>query len=499
LEEIEKKYQNKKILIVAHEDTLWMMHSAAEGRNEREALVLKSSSADYFENGEVKATTFIRMPHNANFELDLHRPFIDDVVLEKEGKEFRRTKEVMDVWLDSGAMPFAQDHYPFATKKILYPADYISEAIDQTRGWFYTLHAVGALMGKGLAYKNVICLGHLLDANGKKMSKSLGNIVDPWEMIPKYGVDTLRLWMYSVNQPGEPKNFDEKTVLELKRQTFGLLYNVLAFYELYRDPSLENSRSKSKNVLDVWILSRLDDLIKISTDNIENYKLLEPVRAMKEFINDLSTWYLRRSRERIKEGDKEAKETLYFVLKTLAKVTAPFAPFASEDIWQKLKTAEDEESVHLAEWPKAGKADPKVLKNMEEVRSIVSLGLEARQKAGIPVRQPLGKLEINKTLDKAYLDVIKDELNVKTVISGREFKLDTQITPELKEEGSYRELVRAIQDLRKKEGFTPSDKIVLTVGEENRSLVQKFGSEIKRAVLASEIKVVEGSQIKISK
>src|SRR5665213_836245 len=169
----------------------------------------------------------------------------------------KKVPEVLDVWFDSGAMPFAQDHYPFATKDILYPANYISEAIDQTRGWFYTLHAVGILMGRGKAYKNVICLGHLLDASGKKMSKSVGNVVEPFEAMDKYGADALRLWMYSVNQPGESKNFDEKTVALLSQQVFGLLYNVLAFYELYRDKSLEtdSKRPNSKNILDQWILA----------------------------------------------------------------------------------------------------------------------------------------------------------------------------------------------------------------------------------------------------
>src|SRR3989338_4919766 len=183
-----------------------------------------------------------------------------------------------------------------------------------------------------------ICLGHLLDAIGK------------------YGVDTIRLWMYSVNQPGESKNFDEKTVTLLQQQVFGLLYNVLAFYELYRDKNLEeNAKSKSKNILDVWLLEKLDELIEFSTKNLDSYKLLEPTRALRDFIGDLSTWYLRRSRERIKEGEKDAKRTLYYVLKTLAKLMAPFAPFTAEDIWIKLRNENDRESVHLTEWPKKSK------------------------------------------------------------------------------------------------------------------------------------------------
>jgi len=507
LDEIERTYQNKKILIVSHEDALWMLMSAADGKNTEEALILKSSSKDFFRNAEVKHLDFTPIPRNKNYELDLHRPYIDEVVLAKGGKEFYRTKEVMDVWFDSGAMPFAQDHYPFESKKWVegkgYPADYISEAIDQTRGWFYTLHAVGVLMGRGRAYKNVICLGHLLDAQGKKMSKSLGNVVDPWTMIEKYGVDTLRLWMYSVNQPGESKNFDEKTVALLHQQVFGLLYNVLAFYELYRDKKLEkNDRPKSKNILDQWILARLDELNKLTIESLDNYKLLEPTRAIRDFIGDLSTWYLRRSRERIKEEDKDAKQTLYFTLITLAKVMAPLAPFSAEDIWLKLKSEKDTESVHLMEWPKVGKVDKKIIENMNIVRNIVSLGLEARQSAKIQVRQPLSELKVESIkLSSEYIELIKDELNVKEVSSGKEFKLITTITAELKQEGNYRELLRAVQDMRKKMGLTPSDVITLSIeiNEEGKKLVQKFESDIKKVVLASKIEFEEnkGEQIKI--
>ncbi|OGJ01554.1 hypothetical protein A3G53_00010 [Candidatus Nomurabacteria bacterium RIFCSPLOWO2_12_FULL_44_11] len=446
-------------------------------------------------------------PKNEKGELDLHRPYIDEMTLKCNcGGEMRRTKEVMDVWLDSGSMPFAQDHYPFSVKEINYPADFICEAIDQTRGWFYTLHAIGILMGKGKAYKNVICLGHLLDATGKKMSKSLGNIVDPWEAMDKYGADTLRLWMYSVNQPGESKNFDEKTVALLNQQIFGLLYNVLAFYELYRDKKIEtNEKPNSKNILDQWILARLNELIKLTTENLNNYKLLEPTRALRDFVGDLSTWYLRRSRERIKDGDKEAKQTLYFLLKTLAQVMAPFAPFAAENIWLRLKTKEDEESVHLTEWPhfaKVSRGAAEVLKNMEEVRTIVSLGLEARQRAKIQVRQPLGELKVESLkLSSEYIELIKDELNVKQVVVGNEFKLSTDLSHDLKQEGSYRGLLRAIQDLRKKMNLTPRDiiSLVIETNDEGKKLIQKFEQDMKKVVLASkiELKNTDGEEIKI--
>ncbi|MEI7709412.1 MAG: class I tRNA ligase family protein [bacterium] len=536
LYEFEEKYQNKNILIVSHGAPLWMLFSVMHGYNVDESIEMTGGvfrhveqmetgilgSFKLFANAESRAVDFAPIPHNENYELDLHKPFIDKIVLKCDcGGKLVRTKEVMDVWFDSGCMPFAQDHYPFENKKLLdgpgFPADFISEAIDQTRGWFYTLHAVGVLMGRGKAYKNVICLGHLLDAKGKKMSKSLGNVVDPWVMIEKYGVDTLRLWMYSVNQPGESKNFDEKTVALLSAQVFTLLYNVLAFYELYRDKNLEsNDRPKSKNILDIWILARFDELTKLSTENLDNYKLLEPVRGIRDFIGDLSTWYLRRSRDRIKDGNEDAKQTLYFVLKNLTKLLAPFAPFTADDIWLKLRHQSDYQSVHLSEWPKISKGlfdifGPKsanVLNDMNTVRKIVTLGLEARQKAGIKVRQPLAKLEVKDfKLAKEYVALIKDELNVKEVIENKNLEndvlLDTEITLDLEIEGSYRELVRALQDMRKDLGLTPSDVVSLAIEtfEAGKELVQKFEEEMKKTVLASKIefKTNDGVEIKVGK
>ena len=405
-----------------------------------------------------------------------------------------------------------------------YPADYISEAIDQTRGWFYTLHAVGVLMGRGKAYKNVICLGHLLDANAKKMSKSLGNVVDPWLMMEKYGVDTLRLWMYSINQPGESKNFDEKTVALLHQQVFGLLYNVLAFYELYPAPEqarYEASRDipKSKNVLDQWILARLVELTDECTQRLDDYKLLEPVRSIRDFINDLSTWYLQCSRERIKEGNEEARQTLYFMLKNITKLIAPFAPFTGEDIWLKLRNEGDAESVHLESWPSFKKEHnyAKVRNSMRIVRSIVSHGLEERQKAGIKVRQPLNKLHITAgSLSDEYIDIIKDKLNVRNIeyliktepetltieVFDALVVIDKVITPELKMEGDYRELVRALQGMRKKMGLTPSDIITLTfeTNDIGKKLIQKFEIDMKKTVLVSKIEFENnnGDEVKIN-
>jgi isoleucyl-tRNA synthetase len=515
--DIEQQYQGKNILIVSHGAVTRGIELVAKGVSLKN---LFEETREYinFDNAEIRQVDFAPLPHNEHFELDLHRPFIDGVTLVKpasdhtsEAKEFKRVKEVMDVWFDSGSMPFAQDHYPFGStslttgtpKELQYPADFISEAIDQTRGWFYTLHAVGTLMGRGKAYKNVICLGHILDAEGKKMSKSVGNIVEPWQEMAKFGVDTLRLWMYSVNQPGESKNYDQKTVIEIDRQVFGLLYNILSFYQLYRDPTLETQLlTDSDNILDQWIIARMNLLITICTDNLDNYKIMEPVRAIRDFISDLSTWYLRRSRDRLKDGDVGAKKTLYFILVTMAKLLAPFAPFAADDIWQQLKYDDSEESVHLAAWPSStntttGDAQLNVdqillLETMIVVRTICTLGNALRKKMAIPVRQPLQSITVKReALPQEYQKLIEEELNIKSVLFYLDMEdtavLDTTITPELKAEGDYRELVRAVQDLRKAKGLTPSDPITLTLSADAEEILSACMDDFKKTVLANSV------------
>ncbi|MBY0328510.1 class I tRNA ligase family protein, partial [Patescibacteria group bacterium] len=511
---IEKEYSGKNILIISHGAVARGIELIAQGITYTN---LFETTRDYvnFDNAEIRTVDFAPLPHNEDFELDLHRPYIDEVVLVKDGKEYTRIKEVMDVWFDSGAMPFAQHHYPFENKEYVesigYPADFISEAIDQTRGWFYTLHAIGVLMGRGNAYKNAICLGHLLDEKGKKMSKSIGNIVDPWEQMAKYGVDTLRLWMYSVNQPGDSKNYDEKTVVELNRQVFGLLYNVLSFYELYRDTDVETSaRSASEHVLDMWIVSRLNQFIEVVTESMDNYKTFEPVRALRVFMDDLSTWYVRRSRDRIKDSSAEAKKTLYTVLKTLSQLMAPFAPFAAEDIWQKLKrrasmdtarhdsTESDPESVHLSVWPIAGVVDEYVLTSMEQVRVLCTLGNALRKKVGVPVRQPLLALRVKAlALDEEYIALVMDELNVKAVVQDdtleTEVELDLTMTDELKEEGIVRELMRLIQDNRKAAGLAPDDRIVLTIGTTlvGQNIITNYIAELSKTVGADSVEFTD--------
>ena len=489
--EIENRHKNEAILIVGHGITVESAEIVAEGGDEK----VWRSKPDSFsaKNAEIRQIDFAPLPHNEQYELDLHRPYIDDVVLEKDGKEYRRVKEVMDVWFDSGSMPFAS-FGSAQDRQASYPADFISEAIDQTRGWFYTLLAVGVLMDRGTPYKNVICLGHLLDKDGKKMSKSIGNIVEPFEQMDKFGVDAVRYWMYSVNAPGESKNYDEKSVAEINNKVFNLLGNVYSFYELYRDKSLEGEYKPSTNVLDEWIIARLNQTIETVTTGLDSYDLFAPTRTIREFCDDLSTWYLRRSRDRLKDGDVDAKRTLYTVLKTTAQLLAPFAPFMAEDLWQKLKTESDEESVHLSVWPKQGTINETIVSDMEQVRDLCTQGNALRKKEGIPVRQPLQSFSVTREGLDRYYNLIKDELNVKDITIG-EVGFDTTITPELKLEGDYRELVRMVQDLRKEKGLMPADMITLTLPSQYQEIIEKFGEELKKTVGAKE--VVSGEEIVI--
>jgi isoleucyl-tRNA synthetase len=313
-------------------------------------------------------------------------------------------------------------------------------------------------------------------------------------MMDKYGADALRFWMYSINQPGESKNFDEKTVDEIIKKVFNLAANVASFYKMYAG---EGSKSReirdtreSQNILDRWIIARLDQVIENATANLDKYVLLEPTRAIRDFIADLSQWYLRRSRDRFKEegSDKQAAlATTKYVLLTLTKVMAPFTPFFAEELYQDV--GGEKESVHLEDWPVGGKVDSKLLKDMEMVRSVASKGFEARMTAKLNVRQPLAslkvKLESVSVLDAELVELIKDEVNVKNVefvaSLEKDVALDTTITPVLKEEGDLRELLRKIQDLRKEKGLKVGDRASLIVPAELKSITDKYGSEIKKA------------------
>ncbi|MFA6081910.1 MAG: isoleucine--tRNA ligase [Patescibacteria group bacterium] len=421
---------------------------------------------------------------------DLHRPEIDSVKFACPtcGQLATRVLEVADVWLDSGSMPFAQWGYPHlpGSQELVknhFPADYISEAIDQTRGWFYTLLAVSTLLGFEAPYKNVICLGHLLDEHGKKMSKSKGNIVDPMLLLDKYGADAIRLYFYSVNPPGEPKLFAEKDLQTVQRRTLMILWNIYSYFVTYANESKwakKNTTKPSDNVLDIWIKSRLNQLVLVVTKSLDKYDVLTASREIIDFVDDLSTWYLRRSRNRTNELNSETDknhffDTMFDVLVTLSKVIAPFTPFIAE----KIHTDLIGESVHLQQWPNSETVDEKIIQSMKTVRQIVSVGLEARMAAGVKVRQKLGKayvqLKSDVLVDSDFTSLITDELNidniefVTTAVSDKnliqsgsnaiKLWLDATITLELEKDGMIRELVRSIQDWRKTNALTVSDTI----------------------------------------
>ena len=512
--DIEHKYQNKKILIVTHGGPAWSLETGVN-RYTPEAcfdILCKSPNYCYYKNAEYKKLDFVPYPHTADFELDFHRPYIDAVTLvDEQGGEYTRIPEVIDCWFESGSMPFAQDHHPFDRPNWNienFPAGFVAEYIAQTRTWFYYSHVISTVLFGRAPFEHVVTTGTLQAEDGQKMSKSKNNFPDPWILFDKYGVDALRIYlMSSPLMKGEDANFSEKSVDDISKKLIGRLYNVITFYELYRDTNVESAKTPTSiNVLDAWIMSRLNQLVSDITKGMEAYDIVEAVRPFDLFVDDLSTWYLRRSRERIKDGDTDAKATLYYVLTTLAKLLAPFAPFAAEDIWQKLKTENGVESVHLADWPNDTAVNQAVLDDMNRARSIVEKALAARQENKIPVRQPLAKLSTKENFAADYVEILKDELNIKEIVTDPnvadgEVVLDTTITPELRAEGTVRELMRALQDMRKKAGLTPSDTITLTIetNDAGRELVEQFADEIKKTVLANEIVFAAngGEEIKV--
>jgi len=444
--------------------------------------------------GEIKVIGSIKeLPKKLK---DLHRPYIDEIIFpcSKCSGQMKRAPVVIDCWFDSGAMPYAQWHYPFENRDrieegISFPADFISEAVDQTRGWFYTLHAISTLLDKGPAYKNAICLGHVLDAKGQKMSKSKGNMVMPMDVIDQFGADCVRWYLYTINSAGEPKRFDIKDVKDKYNRFFGTLYNTFLFYTTYVERNFKPAKKfKAKNILDKWIVSLLNSLAQQMEEGLEHYDVVGPARAYEKFIDDLSNWFVRRSRRRFQKPENaaeqnEAAQTLYYVLLTLAKLAAPFIPFITEEIYLNLKKSRMSESVHLCDYPKPDKKaiNHELEEKMAQVRQIVALALAERAGAGIKVRQPLGELKVKSEklkAEKELLELIKDEVNVKEIIFDEslaaDIKLDKKITKELKEEGLARELVRQIQDMRKQAGLTRKDRIELRLTSGDKRLVSSI-------------------------
>lgn len=401
--------------------------------------------------------------------VDLHKDVVDEVVWSCEcGGTMRRVPDVLDTWFDSGSVPFAVT----GNFKV---ADFIGEAQDQTRAWFYYQHVLAGALFKSRAFSSCIVTGIVLAEDGKKMSKKLKNYPDPMYMIDTYGADAMRLYMLgSPVVQTESLRFSETEVGDIARKTLGRLVNVYEFYELYKS-EIQDSGFKIQNVshvLDQWMVARVYEVHKKITDAMGAYKLDDAVHELHPLIDDLSTWYLRRSRDRIKEGNADALATLAWVLRETAKMFAPFAPFHAEWLWQRVKHTDDAESVHLSAWSEPNDSDAHIIEKMKDARRIVSIALEMRAQYNIKVRQPLSLLEartdvLESDKDTKILSIIADEVNVKTVIVSKEFNvsvsLDATITPELKVEGDARDVVRAIQDARKRAGLTPEKTVSVRV------------------------------------
>ena len=527
--------------------------------------------------------------------IELHRPYIDDITMKCPdcGKTMHRVPEVIDCWFDSGAMPFAQHHYPFENKDLFeqqFPADFISEAVDQTRGWFYSLLAESTLLFNKAPYKNVIVLGHVQDENGQKMSKSKGNAVDPFDALNKYGADAIRWYFYINSAPWLPNRFHGKAVVEGQRKFMSTLWNTYAFFVLYANIDNFDATKYTLDydklpVMDKWLLSKLNTMVKTVDEDLGSYKIPEAARALQEFVDDMSNWYVRRSRERFwakgMEQDKiNAYMTLYTALVTVAKAAAPMIPFMTEDIYQNLVRSIDAdapESIHLCDYPEVNEAwiDKDLEANMEELLEIVVLGRACRNTANIKNRQPIGTMYVKaeKAMDKFYTDIIADELNVKEVkfaddvesfisysfkpqlrtvgpkygkllngirtalseidgtaamkelrdngvlvldIDGNSVELaeedllietaqsegyvtetdgetsvvlDTNLTPELIQEGFVREIISKVQTMRKEAGFEVMDKIIVYAKDNDKimDIMKANQDEIKREVLAENI------------
>jgi len=433
---------------------------------------------------------------------NLHKQHVDQIILEKDGKKYKRIPEVLDCWFESGSMPYAQMHYPFENKELFekgFPAQFIAEGVDQTSLWFHKLHVIATLLFNKPAFKNVIVNGIVLAEDGKKMSKRLRNYPDPMEVMERYGSDAVRYYlMSSPVVRAENLRFSEKEVAEVSRQFINILTNVVSFYDLYKDKIKEEKLDK--NLLDHWILARLHETLKEETQAMDEYDLQTAARILQDFVTDLSTWYVRRSRERMKDGDGVV--VFRDVLLIFSKMLAPFTPFLAEMVYKDV--GGEKLSVHLEDWPEVvvAQKDDQLLEEMAYARQGVSAALERRAESGINVRQALASMKISgtKELSAELQEIIKDEVNVKSLVFAKAdhlaVELDTTMTPELLREGLSREIIRTANAARKEAGLTIEDRIVLTITTENEEVIKaikKYREIILEGVRGDELFVEFGA------
>jgi isoleucyl-tRNA synthetase len=464
--------------------------------------------------------------------VDLHKHVVDKIKLKcKCGKEMTRIPEVLDCWFESGSMPYASKHFPFENEDWLkdhFPADFISEYIGQVRAWFYYMHVIGVLLMDKPSFKHCVVNGNILAEDGNKMSKSKGNFTDPNKLLDEFGADAFRFYlMGSQVMNAQDMNFSDDGLKEINRKLVNILSNVKRFYELFGSENSKFDNEDSKNIMDKWMISKTNKLVKDATQNLDEYNTVKVCAGVLDFVDVLSTWYVRRSRARFRaEGAKkdEAIQTLAFALDRLSKVMAPITPFIAEEIYHSLRgtnftkdvSSSDDTfsagllagksavSVHLEDWPMFSekKIDAKLEEEMVTVREIVSKALDERTKAKIPVKQPLAKITVAtpKEVREELKQPIMDELNVKEVVlnKGEELvvELDTKMTPELEQEGAAREIMRKVNDMRKKAGLTLNDRINLAVKTESdliKQAVEKFNSDIASSVQADKLELANNN------
>lgn len=505
LGDVNDKHRGKTIAVVAHADSVLTLHGLSKGMSDDEI------EAGWFpKNAEVRSVF--------SKTVDLHKHVVDKIELECEcGGVMRRIPDVLDTWFDSGSMPYAQLHYPFENAAKFedgFPAQFIGEAVDQTRAWFYYLHVLAGALKKERAFDNVIVNGIIQAEDGKKMSKKLKNYPDPMGVIEKYGADPLR--MYILSSPvvmSENINFSEKEIGEISRGMFRMLRNTYSFFVMYANvdnwrpqESATHYSLRTTNLLDRWIVSELNVLAKNVNEAMEKYELARAARYFTPFVDDLSNWYVRRSRKRFwkseNDGDKEqAYATLHHVLVELSKLLAPFAPFISEEIFRNLTACHSRgggnpeilQSVHLCDYPQAdgNLIDEKLNEEMKRTREIITEGLQLRAKAGIKVRQPLASLKVkveSLKFKEEMQEIVKEEMNVKNVVIQKdgEMVLDTEITKELKLEGQAREIIRAVQEMRKKAGYNVDDRIQVSYKDMD-DVFAAHGDMIAKETLATKL------------